>query len=102
MLGEHKWVILRKRRGLGFMPGMTREEIVDAVGDRNVIERKGDVLLPKSAPNPSDEFPVYLVLVPDSGGLAKVAGLGPIIECGGTGAFRARRKCQIQRSAHSR
>jgi hypothetical protein len=57
----------------GFKPGMTREQIVAAVGTSHVLLDRGTALSLNTAPTPNSNFERYVVLVSTS-----VAGLGKV------------------------
>jgi hypothetical protein len=56
----------------GFRAGMTRAEVIAAVGTQAVIKNVGDMLVLSTAPEPNPEFDMYMVLVPSTTGLAEV------------------------------
>ena len=64
----------------GFRAGMTRAEVIAAVGRQAVIKNVEDMLVLSAAPAPNPEFDMYIVLVPSTTGLAEVKAFSNITE----------------------
>jgi hypothetical protein len=58
----------------GFKRGMTKAEIIAAVGSKSVDKDEGDALFLATAPNPHPDFAAYVIFVSPSTGIAKVTG----------------------------
>jgi hypothetical protein len=69
----------------GFHKGMTRKDIVSAVGAGNIKQENDDRLVVTTAPRPNPMFESYLLLVSPNEGLLKVAAIGKNIDTGDSG-----------------
>ena len=63
----------------GFEYGMSRADIVKAVGKDAVLKEDGDVMMLSTAPKPHPDFSVYMVMVSPDKGLLKIVALTPMI-----------------------
>ena len=64
----------------GFKAGMTKAQIIAALGEDAVQKDNGDTLILTKAPKPHPDFPFYIVCVSASKGFAKVRALSNEIQ----------------------
>ena len=60
----------------GFELGMTKAQLITAIGQKAITEEKDDVLVLSTAPNPHSSFDSYMVLISPDKGLLKVVAEG--------------------------
>ena len=60
----------------GFDPGMTKQQIIDELGQNAIKEAKGDVLTLDNAPRPHSGFEEYILVIDPKRGLVKLHAVG--------------------------
>lgn len=60
----------------GFDPGMTKQQIIEELGQNAIKEAKGDVLTLRTAPRPYSGFEEYILIIDPKRGLVKLRALG--------------------------
>lgn len=66
----------RKAGPFGFDPGMTKQQIIDELGQNAIKEAKGDVLTLDNAPRPYAGFEEYVLVIDPKRGLVKLDAVG--------------------------
>ncbi|MGZ4787784.1 MAG: hypothetical protein ACXVZX_04640 [Terriglobales bacterium] len=87
----------------GFERGMTKSQIIELVGQKNVDPStlKGEVLRVKTAPKPSSAFAGYMLMVSPKDGLLRVAAVGPNLNTSDDGLqLRAAYQAVLQGLTH--
>src|SRR5690242_127870 len=69
----------------GFTRGMTKQQIIAAVGRQSVLHEAGDVLILSTAPSAHPDFSDYTVLVSPKAGLVKILATTNKIATSGSG-----------------
>jgi hypothetical protein len=69
----------------GFKMGMTKAEVIAAVGAKSVQRDTGDTLKLTRAPNSQSDFEFYLVTISSNSGVAKVSGITKDIKTNASG-----------------
>ena len=72
----------------GFEKGMTREQIIALVGQKNIntATSKGEILSVKTAPKPNPAFAAYMLMISPKEGLVRVAAVGPAMQASDDGS----------------
>jgi hypothetical protein len=60
----------------GFDPGMTKQQIIDELGQNAIKEAKGDVLTLDNAPRPHSGFEKYILFIDPKRGLVRLDAIG--------------------------
>ena len=64
----------------GFYAGETRDQIIAAIGQTNVLKQSGDILEVAASPKPDPNFETFLLIVGKSQGLVKLIATGKDID----------------------